>query len=114
MAFQFYVIFLIFLKLQSLKLPTEVISLSRCGTIVAKGNEPPTAQDGFEISVLSRISILSRISKNPARNLMRLFLTVFYSYEDNLVCSGYINFITLPNSSFPRIIYFSDMFPWLH
>jgi len=70
LAFQFCVIFHIFLELQILKLPTEVISLSHSGAIVAKDNEPPTVQDGFEISVLSRISVLYRICKNWAKNLM--------------------------------------------
>lgn len=58
--FPFYVIFHIFLKLPSLKLPAEV-------TIMAKDKDPPTAQDGFEIS------LLSRIWKNQERNPKRLF-----------------------------------------
>lgn len=53
-----------FLKLPSLKLPAEV-------TIVAKDKEPPTAQDGFEIP------LLSRICKSQERNPKRLFTDVF-------------------------------------
>lgn len=82
LAFQFYGTSHFFLKLWSLKLPTEVISLSHSDAIDVKGNKPPSAQDGFKISVLSRISILSRICKNWARNLMGLSSCVlqWFSY----------------------------------
>lgn len=63
MTFPFYVIFHIFLKLPSLKLPAEV-------TVVGKDKEPPTAQDAFEIF------LLSKISKSQERNPRKLFTNV--------------------------------------
>lgn len=60
LTFPFYAIFHRFPKLPSLKLLAEV-------TILAKDKEPPTAQDGFEIS------LLSRICKSQERNPKRLF-----------------------------------------